>query len=171
MFIKLSNRAAPIVFLVLSCLWMAVLIGTLIYSVLFPARDIQRIVRTLGGRDALHEDLAPLVQPITSAVGQLKTAIQVGAYWHASADYKLKESHTTREIQFSYLAWFEKRSNVTLLRVTRTQTDSSQLHFDIGEGDPYSMLRVYLYPALALALSAYWFRRRWIPSRKEPPSL
>ena len=166
MFLRVKGRAAPRALLVISSVWMAVVVSPLFYSLLFPNADIRHIVRALEGRETLRSDLAPLAEA-TNSVGRLKRAIQVAAYFGASAEYKHGESHTTRTTQLSYLTWFEKRSKPTILVVSRTETDGSRLHFDIHEGSPLDMLRVYLVPAALLAVSVYWFHRKRLADR--PP--
>jgi hypothetical protein len=134
---------------------------------LVPDQDIRRIVRALEGRETLPEALAPLAEQIVNTAGHLKRAIQVSVYWHVEADYNIKKSHKTKETQISYLAWFEKRAKPTILIVTRTEVDGSELHFDIDEGEPIGTLRFYLLPLLLLAFSIYWFRRRPSLPREE----
>ncbi|MGI0086318.1 MAG: hypothetical protein ACREBQ_14670, partial [Nitrososphaerales archaeon] len=105
---KLSGwRWMPIVFVVLSSLWTAAMVGSLFYSLLFPNQDCRHIVRALEGRETLSDQLNRLVQQVTGSVGRMKRAIQVAAYYHTSVDYNVKESHTENQIQISYLAWFE----------------------------------------------------------------
>ena len=159
MFLKLGSRAFPVLLIVFSGLWMAATIFPLVYSLLFPTPDIQHIVGALKGRETLREELAPLVRGTIDTSGHLRRAIQVGAYWHASAEYKFKESHTTKELELSYLAWFEKRSKPTILIITRTELDSSLVRFDIDEGRPIGTVRAYLLPLVVLAFSVYWFHR------------
>jgi hypothetical protein len=81
MFARWSSRAAPILFLVLSGLWVAATIFPLFYSLLFPNADLKHIVGALEGREYLSGDLAPLAERITNSVGRLKRARQVAAYW------------------------------------------------------------------------------------------
>jgi hypothetical protein len=160
MFLRLSSRAAPILLLVLSTLWMAWTVFPLFYSLLFPNADIQHIVRALEDREALRGDLAPLTEQVTSSVGRLKRAVQIAAYWGTSAEYKVGQSHTAKTTELSYLAWFEKRSKPTILVVTRTEVDGSRIRFDINEGGPFGMLRFYLVPAVVLGLSIWWSVRK-----------
>jgi len=146
---------------------MAIVVFPLFYSMFFPNQDIQQIQRALEGRATLPEPLAPLAQHVTTAVGPLHRAIQVGAYWHTSADYNIKQTHTIKETQLSYLAWFQKRSRPTILVFTRTETDGSQLSFDIDEGSVSATVRAYLLPAIVLAVSVYWFRKRRLLLRED----
>ena len=164
-FIRLKGRAVPLVLLVISSLWLAAVVFPLFYSLLRPNADIRHIVLAFEGKEALRADLAPLAEA-TNSVGRLKRAIQVAAYFGASAEYKHGESHTTKTTQLSYLAWFEKRSKPTILVVSRTETDGSRLHFDISEDNPLDTLRFYLVPAALLAGSFYWFRTKRLVDRQ-----
>jgi len=169
MFLKLRSRALPIVLLVFSSLWTAGAVLPLFYSLLVPDRDIQRIVRALEGRETLPEALAPLAQQVVDTAGHVKRAIQVGVYWHVEADYNIKKSHKTKKTQISYLAWFERRAEPTILIVTRREVDGAELYFNIDEGEPNYLLRFYLLPLSVLAFSIYWFRRRSSAPRDEHP--
>lgn len=158
MFIKLGSRAAPVILLVLSSLWMAWTVFPLFYSLLFPNADIKHIVRALEGSETLSGDAGRLVEQITSSVGQLKRAIQITAY--SSVEYKIVEPRTTKTTQVSYLAWFKNQSKPMLFVVTRTEVDGSSVRVRTDEGSLFDTLSVYLLPASVMALSVYWFRRR-----------
>jgi hypothetical protein len=160
---KLRGRAFSWVVFVVSTAWTAAINGPTFYSLLVPSQDIQQIIRALEGRETLSGDMAPLSQQVTASAGLMRRAMLVGAYWHVSGDYNIKESHATRTTQLSYLAWFEKRNEPTILIITRTDVDGSQLLYHIGEGDPFNALRDDLLPVLALALSASWLL--WSRSR------
>ena len=157
---KLRAQAAPILFLVLSALWMGWTVFPFFYSLLFPNADSQHIVRALEGKETLSGDVARLVQQITGSVGRLNRAIQIAAYFGGSAEYKNGESHTTKTTEVSYLAWFEKQSKPTILVITRTEVDGSWVRYRTYESTLFDALRVYLLPAAALAFSGYWFRRK-----------
>lgn len=175
MFIRLKGRAVPLVLLVVSSLWAAALVFPLVYSLLLPNADIRHIIRAFEGRETLRKELAPLAT-VTNSVGRLKHAIQIGAYWGASAEYKHGESHTTKTTELSYLAWFEKRPKPMIFIVTRTEVDGATVRFNTDEGSLLGMLRVYLVPVAILALSLYWFLRtrsrgrRFVAASNGPPS-
>lgn len=156
----ISNRVLPLVFLIISLLWLTAVVSPLIYSLLFPTKDIQQIVRALEGRESVREELTPLIQHVSNAAGRMDHAIPVGAYWHTSMEYNAKQSHRTKETELSYLAWFQKRSKPIILVITRSETDGSQLSFDIDEGSLFGIVRAYLLPALVLTFSVIWFRKR-----------
>ena len=148
------------VLLVLSSLWMAATILLLFYSLFFPNADIKHVVRALEGRETLSKDVEPLVEQVTSSLGQLKRAIPIGAYWGGSAEYKGGESHTTKTIEVYYCAWFEKRSKPTIFVVQRSERDGSWLRFHTYEGAFFGALRMYLLPATFVAFSVYWLCKR-----------
>lgn len=168
MLFKVSPRAVPLVLMILSALWTAAIFFPLVYSVLSPTKDIQQIVGALEGHESLPAEFATLTQGAIDSVGKLKRAIQVGAYWHASADYNPKASHTTKTTQISYLAWFEKRSKPTILIVTRTEIDRSRVQFNLGEGKPLGIFEAYLPPLLLLGASIYWLQRKRSADKNVP---
>jgi hypothetical protein len=168
MLTRWSSRATPILFLVLSSLWVAATTFPLFYSLLFPNADIEHTVRALEGRETLSGDMAHLVQQVTGSVGRLKRAIQIAAYF--SAEYKVRAPRTTKTAQVSYLAWFEERPKPTILVVTRTEVDDSSVSVRTDEGSLLGALRVYLLPAAALAFSVYRFRRKRSFESKIDPS-
>jgi hypothetical protein len=161
------SQALPIASLVLSGIWMAANICPLFYSLLFPTEDIQRIVRALEGSETVPRELAPVVQETMTTSGPLQRAIQVSAFARSSSEYKLGESHTTKVTALSYLAWFEKRQKSTILVIIRTETDGSQIRFDIKEGRPLVTLYLYLLAVLPFAFAVYWFRRNARSPAKE----
>ena len=164
----MSSRAAPVVLLVLSALWMAATVFPFFYCLLFPNADIEHLVGGLEGRETLSGDMARIVQQVTGSVGQLKRAIPIAAYF--SAEYKVRTPHATKTTEVSYLAWFEERPKPTILVVTRTEVDDSSVSVRTDEGSLLGALRVYLLPAAALAFSVYWFRRKRSFESKIDPS-
>ena len=166
MFAKLRSRTIFWVLFVFSIVWAAAINGPVLYSLLRPRQDIQQIIRALEGRETLSGDLAPLSREVTDSAGLMRRAMLVGAYWHVSGNYNIKESHTTRTSQLSYLAWFEKRKESTILIVTRTEMDGSRLRYDIGEGDPFTTLRAHLLPVLVFAFSTFWLLWTRLRSRE-----
>jgi len=159
-----SSQAASIALLALSAVWVFSTFGPLFYSLLFPTRDIQDIIRALEGRKTLDGELVPLVQQVTTSTGKLERAILVNAYWHMSGDYNVKRSQVVKITQLSYLAWFEKRSRSTILIVTRTARNDSELNFAITEGNPFDTLREGLPPVLLLTICVLWCWREYARS-------
>src|SRR5437764_12876827 len=114
MFIRLSSRAAPALFLVVSSIWMLAVTVPLSYSVLFPNPDIRHILLALEGKETLRADLVSLLQ-VTNSTGHLRRTIPVAAFFGISAEYQRGQSHMTKTNEVSNLAWFEKRSKPTIL--------------------------------------------------------
>lgn len=77
MFIKLKGRAVPALLLVISSLWTAAIFGSLLYSLLFPNKDIRHLVWALEGRRNVPEDWSPLSQQITDSAGLLNEQFQL----------------------------------------------------------------------------------------------
>jgi hypothetical protein len=89
----------------------------------------------------------------------LKRAVRVAAYYGASKEYKSRLWHDSKETEFTYAAWFEKRSRPTILVVNVTEVGSSTLQFNIREAKATTLGRMLLLPLVVLAFSAYWFRK------------
>lgn len=159
MLLKLSHRTLPILLLIFSGLWAVGIYLPLLYSLLFPNHDIQHLVGALERREPARQELRLLVKESTDSFGQLKRAIRVAAYYGASADYNVRQSHTTKNIEYSYVAWFENRSKPAILIVSLSNIDRSTLRFNVDEGSRMQMGRALLLPLFALAFSIFWFRR------------
>ena len=90
-FAKLRSRTMFWVLFVLSIVWAAAINGPVLYSLLRPRQDIQQIIRAFEGRETLSGDLAPLSREVTDSAGLMRRAMLVGAYWHVSVYYNIKE--------------------------------------------------------------------------------
>lgn len=169
---KISNRALPIVLLVVAIAWTVAISSPLVYYLFVPNPDIRALVGALEGRQHPPLGLDSLVQQVNSQLGLLKRAIPVGAYYGASAEFNIKKSHTTKTVVVSYWGWFQKRSKPGLFVISRAETDNSRIKFDITGGDPASILRAYGLPLVLLALSLAWlWKRRHRPSVVEKDSV
>lgn len=168
MFWRLNERAVPTFFLVLSGLWTAGTFFPLFYSLAFPNHEIQHLIGALGGHESPRQELSSFVQNVVSSSGYLTHAIRVTAYYVASAEYNQGKSHTSKETEFSYLAWFEKRPKPTILVVNVTELDAATVRFNVWENEPIGLARILLLPLGSLALSLYWFRRRKTRKQTSP---
>jgi hypothetical protein len=157
---RLSHRAAPTLCLILSVLWTAGVYFPFFYSLTSPNHDIQHLVGALQGHETARQELSSYVQNTIDSSGQLKHVVRVAAYYGASAEYKLQRAHTSKETEYAYLAWFEKRSKPTILVINLSEIDGSRLRFNMREGEPLGLARVLMTPLLAFSLSLYWFRRK-----------
>ena len=164
---KLKYRAVPVFFVVLFSLWTVAVYLPLFYSLSFPNRDIQHLIGALQGREPARQELSSYVQNTINSYGHLKRAIRIGAYYGASAEYKAKKSHTSKETEYSYLAWFEKRPKPTIFVVNLSEIDKSLLRFNMSEGEPLGLVRAAILPPLACSFCLYWFRRSRAPDRKK----
>jgi len=115
-----------------------------------PARNCPHLCRT------------PSIHP-----GRLNHAIRMAAYYGASAEYKFRQSHTSKETEYAYLAWFEKRPKPVIFVVRLSEIDGSLLRFNMREGEPLGLARVLILPPLAFSFCLYWFRRKHASSGKK----
>ena len=166
MFWKLKSRAVPIFLVVLFGLWTVAIYFPLFYSLSFPNHEIQRLIGALRGREAARQELTSYVQNTIHSSGYLKREIRIAAYYGASAEYKVRQSHTSKEIEYTYLAWFENRPPAIFV-VRLSEIDGSLLRFNMSEGDPLGLARVLILPPLAFSFCLYWFLRNRASDRKK----
>jgi hypothetical protein len=102
---------------------------------------------------------APAVQQINAQVGILRKAFRVGYHVGASAALSAKGSNTSKTVQISYIAWFEKRPAPMLLLVERSESNGAVQEYDIEEGAPMSLVAAYAYPLVFFAFSLFVARR------------
>lgn len=157
---KLKPKVVPLALLVLSSAWVALVFGPLIFFLLSPTRDIQQVVGGLEGRIGVPEGLGSLQRTVFGSVGCLRRAIPVSAYYGGSIEYEHDDLRKSRTTQVSYLAWFERRPNPTILIITRTEVEGSPVRFDVNEARPLTLLRLRSTSIAALAFSLYFYRRR-----------
>jgi hypothetical protein len=164
MLVRLSLRVFIIGLLALSSLWVAAGFLPLVYSMLFPPRDIQQIVRALEGKgNAPPGPATTVVEEMLGLAGPLRRALQVGYHVEVSATFRLNNSHTTRTTQLSYIAWFQKIPGPMLLLVERTETDGVLESYQINQGAPMSLIGSYASPLLVFAFSLVLFLKRKSP--------
>jgi hypothetical protein len=109
MFFRPSLRIFLIGPLVLSSLWVVLTFLPILYSIMFPRRNIQEIVRALESRGDAPPDARAAVEESISSDGLLRRTVQVGYYSGASAILQHNNPHSTRKTQVAYVAWFQKR--------------------------------------------------------------
>jgi hypothetical protein len=160
MTLSLRNNTVPGVLLVASCVWVALTFFPLLYSFASPNGELQHLRRSLEGREIPRQELTSLVQGILDSSGTLKRCIRVSAYKGVSAEYKQNKSHTSKETEYAYVTWFEKRTGPTVLVLNLTEIDGSLLRFQVRESTFSGLAPILLLPLLAMALTAYWFLRR-----------
>lgn len=159
MFFRLSLRVFVIGLLVLSSLWVLLGFVPIMYSIVFPPRDLQEIVRALEVRGTVSPQAAAIVQQTIDSAGTLRRAVRVGYHVQASATLNVKSSHSSKTTQVAYVAWFQNLSKPILLLIERSETDGVFQSYRIDEGAPMSLVGAYAYPLIALGLSLYLVRR------------
>ena len=154
----------------LSGLWVANVYGLLVYSVLSPKPDLQDIVHALEGHGTPPPQVLAAVHGTIASAGILQRAIQVGYYTKVTGTFQLNASHTTRQTQVAYLAWFQRLSKPTILVINRYQTDGGLQEYEIGEGEIGGIARGFGLPLLALAFSIFVVWKRRSPLLSDLPS-
>jgi hypothetical protein len=170
MFFRLSLRVFVIGLLVLSSLWLLLGFVPLLYSIVFPPRDLQEIVRALEARGTAPPQAAAIVQQTIDSVGTLRRTVRVGYHVQASATMNVKASHTSRTTQVAYVAWFQNLSKPLLLLIERSEGDGVFQSYSIEQGAPMSLVSAYAYPLIAFGLSLYLVRRYGRRPRSRPSS-
>ncbi len=135
MFLKLSFRIFTIGLLVLSTLWVLIVFLPVLYSIVFPPRDIRDIVRALESKSNPPANAVALVERTVASAGILRRSFQVGYYSGVSATLHYNDSHTSRRIQVAYVAWFQKIPAPILLLITRSETDGILDGYQLGNAD------------------------------------
>jgi hypothetical protein len=170
MSLKVSARAVPIALLALSSLWLAVYLFPLVFFLLFPATEIRQLTASLKNQQAPPQEMEAAQQQIFATAGHLKRAIPVGAFYYGSVEYKLGDWIVSRTTEVSYLAWLDRRSQPTILIITKTKVGNSLIHIHIGEGRPINTARVYAPPLLTFGLClALYYKRNTIFGPKQSP--
>ena len=155
MFPKLRLRTFSIGLLVFSSLWVTMTVFPLLYSVLFPQRDLQDILYALELRRTAPPQAATIVQRTIAAAGPLRGAVQVGYYSGITATFQLNASHRSKKTQVAYLAWFQKIPKPFILVINRYESGGVLQGYEIDEDHPMSFVRGYGLPLLALGGSLY----------------
>ncbi|MBZ5662143.1 MAG: hypothetical protein LAO08_17215 [Acidobacteriia bacterium] len=160
MFPILGRRGFCIILLVISSLWVSDVFLPILYAVAFPAADFREIVQALELRGTSPPEATIAVQRVIAAAGPLRRAALVSTYSKVGVTLQLGAKHQTKRTQEGYIAWFENRHKPILLLIEHTQIDNSVKTYEIGEGEPTSVIRALGFPLLALAISAYMVRRK-----------
>lgn len=152
-------RGVAWVFLAISIAWGLSTIFPLVYTTFFPYPDVQQILLALEGRELPREAISPLVKDVTDSTGHMRRAIKVNVSWRLSGEYNVEQSHSSKRADFSYVAWFEKRSKPTILVLTRTEVDHNLLRYEANEGQLLPILSGYVFPMalLTFSISCLWW--------------
>jgi len=141
-----------------------------VYSLFFPPRDIQQIVRALEMREKLPPQLDSLAQQMIAQVGPLKRALQIGYHVGVSETIRYHASHSSKTTQVSYIAWFQKLPKPILLLIMRNETDGVVDSYDIEQGAPMSVVGALAAPVLTFAFSLFLVWKRKSPMLAEEAS-
>src|SRR5216684_6694073 len=160
---KSGRPTYAIVLLALSTLWMCATFLPLVFSVLFPNRDLQGVVHALEGRGSAPQEATAVVQETVAAVGPLTRAVPVAYYSGMTATVRVSGSKTPKEKQASYVAWFQKRPKPLLILITVHKDEQGHNLYEISEGEPMFMVRGYALPVLAFGVTLFLARRRRLP--------
>lgn len=147
-------------------MWIALIVGPILYSVLFPKSEFREIVQKLevSGSSDLGSDTA--IQQAIPASGRLRKAVQISFYSEITITLQHGKNLSIRRSQAGYVAWFENRHKPTLLLIQEIQADDSAKTYEIDEGDAGSLVRGFALPLIALITSLYMVRRK----RSMPPT-
>jgi len=160
---KSSRPTYAIILLALSVLFMCATFLPLLYSVLLPNEDIERVVGALREGGRAPSDAETVVEQAKTAAGSLTTAMQVGYYSGVTATFHLSGSHSpeqTKVSQTTYIAWFQKRPRPMLVAITLYANDEGQKAYGISEVDPARVVRAYAVPIFLLGVSVFLVRKR-----------
>ena len=161
---KSSRPTYAIMLLVLSSLWMCASFLPLLYSVVFPNRDIEEVLFALEGSGTAPPEAAPIVQQAIAAAGPLRRAVKVGYYSGVTTAVRMSGSHTSERVnQATYIAWFQKLPRPIVITITRSESDGGQRAFGVNEVDPVSLVRGYAPPVFLFGVSLFLVRRRQLP--------
>jgi hypothetical protein len=132
----------------------------LLYFVVLPNHDLQGVVYALEGRGTAPPEAVAIVQEAIAAAGPLTRAIPVAYYSGVTATVRVSGSQTSREIQVSYIAWFQTHPKPLLLLITAYDGDGGRRVYAINEGEPMAMLRGYGLPVVLFGVSLFLARKR-----------
>jgi hypothetical protein len=166
--IQLRIRTFSFGLLALSSLWLAVTFLPILYSVVFPSRDLQQVICALEMRCSAPPEAAAIIRAALASAGPLRRALQVGYYSGATTTLQLNASHTSRGTQISYLAWFQNVPKPLLLLVSKSETDGTFDGYRVGEGQPRSLIVGYSLPLLLFTFCLYFVRRKSTPAKINP---
>jgi hypothetical protein len=156
---KSSRPKYAIVLLVLSSLWMGAIFLPLLYSVVFPDRNLRGFVDGLEARGTAPAEATTVVQETIAAVGTLTRAVPVAYYSGITTTVRLKGSESSRQKRASYIAWFEKHPKPLLIQITLYEADGHTA-YSIDEGEPMVLVRGYSLPILFFGVSLFLVRRK-----------
>jgi hypothetical protein len=144
----------------LASLWICAIFLPLLYSLVFPNKDIQGVVSALEQHGVAPPEATTTVEETLAAAGPLTRAIPLAYYSGVTTTMRSSGSQTIRKKQASYVAWFQKRSKALVLLVTAYEADGGRKAYEINEGEAMSYVRGYSLPVLMFGASLVLVRKR-----------
>jgi hypothetical protein len=135
----------------------------LLYSVVFPNKDVQGIVYALEERGTAPPEAVAVVQETIAAVGPLTRAIPVAYYSGVTTEVRVGSLQSSRKKQASYIAWFQKHPKPLLLLITDYEGEGGRRAYAINEGEAVSMVRGYALPVFLFGVALFLVGKRTSP--------
>lgn len=160
---KSRRTIFAIILLVLSIFFLCATFLPLLYSILFPNEDLQRMVLALQDRTAPPLDADTVVQEAKQAAGTLTRSIQVAYFVGNTIQYHLSGSERPEHFhqsQATYVAWFQKRPKPMLIAISVYENDAGRKAFGINEADPVGIVRGYLLAIVIFVVALVLVRRK-----------
>jgi hypothetical protein len=161
---KSGRPTYAIIFLAISSLWICAVFLPLLYSVVFPNKDLQAVVYALEERGSAPPEAADVVQETVAAAGPLTRTVPIAYYSGVTATVRIGGSEKLSKKQGSYIAWFQKHPKPLLLLITRYEGGGGRKGYEINEGEPMFMVRGYALPVFLFGVSLLVARRRKSPA-------
>src|ERR1035437_320971 len=161
--LKSSRPTYAIILLVLSVVFLFATFLPFLYSILSPNDDLQRVVSALEERGSSPLDADAVVQEAKGTAGPLTKAIQVAYYSGMTTQFHLSGSpkpQHIKELQATYIAWFQKRPKPMLVAITLYEGDEGQKAYGISEVNPVGLVRGYTIPIVLFGIALYLARKR-----------
>ena len=156
-----SNRPTyAIILLAVSSLWMCATFLPLLYSLVFPNKDIAGTVYALEERGSAPPEAVAVVQETIAAVGPLTLAVPVAYYSGVTAAVGAGGSSQTSKKQASYVARFQKHPDSLLLMISVYEDARGRKAYQVQQGEPTFMVRGYALPILLFGASLFLVRKR-----------
>lgn len=162
---RISLRTFCILLVIGASLWVLAVVGPPVYCWFVPPRDFRAVIQALESRGTPPPSAAAAVQQTIDAAGPLRRAVQIGYYVRAEAVVQVNQRHLEKELQASYIAWFQNLPRPILLILQKQQIDNGAEDYQIAQGDPKGLVRGFALPFAAL-IGAFVALRMSKPRRK-----
>lgn len=152
-----------VVLFAISTIYMGVMFLPLLYSLLFPNENVERVVAALKQGGIAPLDADTVVDQAKAALGPLTKAIQVGWGYNATKQIHLSGAHEQATItvtSYFYLAWFEKLSKPVVIAIYLYENDAGQKGYRISEVSGVLLVRQYAIPLVLFAVSLFLMFRK-----------